>query len=171
MMDLDEDVDESQEIKKYLADFRLNTVQVRNLGESENFKSSLQFIFEMVKYSKSKNGLKRYIEEHRQELKLLDNVEATAAFALLGQGKQVEKLLLDEKDADKEEFNMCVALDEMLKDEWMSGEAHGIELGITKLSMLICKLMEAGRFEDVARSAVDMEYQKKLFREFDIELN
>ena len=80
-----------------MSDFRLNLININNLGKVKNFKTSLQLIFGRVKYSKDKNGLRNYVEIHRQELNELDSVETTAAFALLGQGKMVERLLGDVK--------------------------------------------------------------------------
>ena len=143
------------------------------LGNYEKFKSNLHYIFEMIKYSKDKRKLKNYIETHEHELDSMDSVEVTAAFALLGQTKMVERLLLDVKEDEKEDVKMCVALDEMMRDSELIGEARGmergIEYGIANSNTLIQILMGLGRLEDLLRSTKDAEYQKQLFREFNIE--
>ena len=118
----------------------------------------------MIKYSKDKYELQNYIEQHREELDRLDEVEGTAAFALLGQQKMVEQLL-DNNREEKGEFRMCIALDEMIKD----GEMRGKERGIEQINELVRLLLEAGRGEDFLRSASDAEYQRQLFAEFDLE--
>lgn len=143
------------------------------MGNYEKFKSNLHYIFEMIKYSKDKRKLKNYIETHEHELDSMDSVEVTAAFALLGQTKMVERLLLDVKEDEKEDVKMCVALDEMMRDSELIGEARGmergIEYGIANSNTLIQILMGLGRLEDLLRSTKDAEYQKQLFREFNIE--
>lgn len=153
----------NSEIQKYLPDFKLNIVQANNVGDVSKFKTSLQYIFEMIRYSKDKQGLQDYIDTHREVLNQLDEVEGTATFALLGQQKMVEQLLDDDRE-QKGEFKMCVALDEMVKD----GEMRGIGYGMEKINELIKLLMEAGRVEDLLRSAKDAEYQKRLLQELDI---
>ena len=52
---------------------------------------------------------------------------------------------------------------ELKKDEWI---AEGIEQGTNRLNILIAKLTEAGRVEELAASTKDPELQKKLFEEF-----
>lgn len=44
----------------------------------------------------------------------------------------------------------------------------GREQGEQKIAMLIKQLIEANRFEDLKRATDDIEYRKKLFKEFKI---
>lgn len=161
MLQWSEEPEINKETQKYLPDFKLNIVQASNVGDVRRFKTSLQYIFEMIKYSKDKQGLQDYINQHREELNQLDEVEGTAAFALLGQQKMVEQLL-DAHREEKGEFKMCVALDEMVKD----GEMRGME----KINELIRLLIESGREEDLLRSTMDAEYQRQLLEELNIKL-
>ena len=63
---------------------------------------------------------------------------------------------LSEKDM-KGEVRMCELLDIV--------ENRGLQQGQEKLNALIRKLMAEGRYEELARSAADSEYQKELMRE------
>ena len=44
----------------------------------------------------------------------------------------------------------------------------GREQGEQKIAMLIKQLIETNRFEDLKRATDDIEYRKKLFKEFKI---
>lgn len=155
------DSDINQELKRYLPDFKLNLVQISDLENVKKFKTSLQYIFEMIKYKKDKRGLKEYIRTHRQELQQMDEVEATAAFALLGQNRVVEELLTLERIEEKEELKMN-AFDELLEDERIEGR----DQGIADMNELVRCLTQAGRIDDLIKSTSDAAYQQRLFEEF-----
>lgn len=55
---------------------------------------------------------------------------------------------------------MCQALEELYKD--------GLEQGVQRVNQLIRILVEKSRFDEIDKMANDREYQKKLFREFEI---
>ena len=84
--------------------------------------------------------------------------------------------MLDERENGEEDVKMCLALDEMMKDSEMIGEARGIERGIEQgieqgianMNELVRRLISVGRMEDLVRSTIDTEFQKSLFVEFGI---
>ena len=156
------------DIEKYMSDFQVNLLSANELGKYENFDTSLQYIFGMLKYSKDKNGLRKYIEDHKQELDALDEVEATAAFAFLGQHKMVESLLDKDSRAKKEDFKMCRAITEWMEEERMIGEVRGEAKGEARINILTQKLLLAGRQEDLIRSTHDPAFQKQLLSEYNI---
>lgn len=49
------------------------------------------------------------------------------------------------------------------------GRKEGIDTGTGRVNLLIQKLAECGRMDDIVRAASEPEYQKELFREFGIE--
>ena len=64
---------------------------------------------------------------------------------------------------------------ELKKDEWLEeGRQQGLEQGLEqgqvvatdRLNMLISKLIEAGRLDDLKASTSDNDLQKKLLEEF-----
>lgn len=63
---------------------------------------------------------------------------------------------------------MCIAIDEMIMDGEMRGEAIGLARGIANINELVQRLMELGRLDDFLKSTKDMEYQRQLLEEFDI---
>ena len=74
---------------------------------------------------------------------------------------EVLGMLLEEFDVDKYERSIRA-----------EGKEEGIEIGIQRgmerTNKLTCILIEQKRMEDLKRSVQDVEYQEKLFREFDL---
>ena len=64
-------------------------------------------------------------------------------------------------DQDKEEYNMCQALQEIFDD--------GISQGVDLINLLNQKLIDTNRIEDLKRAIADSEYRYQLFQEFHIE--
>lgn len=66
-------------------------------------------------------------------------------------------MLLEEFDADKYERTIR-----------MEGREEGIQEGIDRANKLTRWLLAENRTEDLQRALADVEYQKKLFHEFDL---
>ena len=58
---------------------------------------------------------------------------------------------------------------EGIKEGVQEGRKEGIDTGTGRVNLLIQKLAECGRMDDIVRAASEPEYQKELFREFGIE--
>lgn len=65
----------------------------------------------------------------------------------------------------KEMMNMTILGEMIRKDGIDEGIKRGIGQGIDQVNRLIEVLIEAGRIDDLKRSASDAEYQKKLMKE------
>ena len=112
----------------------------------------------------------------------MDEVESTAALVLLGQKEYVETLLTQGK-LKEGEINVCVAIDEMIKDGEARGMERGMERGIefgmergmergmASINELGQKLTVLGRLNDFLRSLNDAEYQRQLLEELGIGLS
>ncbi len=56
--------------------------------------------------------------------------------------------------------------DEAMEAGYQDGFNDGMNKGTDRLNQLILLLTQAGRTEDIPKSALDKEYQQKLFEEF-----
>lgn len=113
----------------------------------------------------------KYCQENGERLGHLDadtyDVICTMLqFPLLSQKK--EKC----KNKEREDFNMCQALQELVRDgekrgeKW--GEKRGEKQGEEKLGDLIVKLLQDGRQEDALRASRYISVRKKLYAEYGI---
>lgn len=65
-------------------------------------------------------------------------------------------------------FNMCEAIEEMIKDGREAGREVGRQEGQNRINQLIILLSKENRGEDIIKAAKDREYQERLFKEFNL---
>ena len=65
-------------------------------------------------------------------------------------------------------FNMCEAIEEMIKDGREAGREVGRQEGQNRINQLIILLSKENRGEDIIKAAKDREYQEQLFKEFNV---
>ena len=65
-------------------------------------------------------------------------------------------------------FNMCEAIEEMIKDGREAGREVGRQEGQNRINQLIILLSKENRGEDIIKAAKDREYQEELFKEFNL---
>ena len=61
---------------------------------------------------------------------------------------------------------MSQVMEEIRREGREEGREEGKTLGVTQINSLISRLWEAGRMEELARSAKDEVFQKQLLEEF-----
>ena len=133
---------------------------------------------EILKRSSTLSGyslLLSYVRENRKKGMSAENAidEAVARCIredvladFLKNNKEVSNMILGEGVTDEE----IIAVRE--RDARNEGFTEGIEKGITegelRNNMLIQKLIDAGRIDDLRRSAADEVYKKKLYEDFNL---
>ena len=127
------------------------------------FQSSLQQIFTMLKYRNRKKELYRYVNDHKEDLKRMDNVELTAALTLIGEQKRLLKIIREQK---KEESEVCKAIDDLIEDGREEGRKEGESKGQERINELNRHLLADGRQADLLKSVEDLAYQKTLLQEY-----
>lgn len=65
-------------------------------------------------------------------------------------------------------FNMCEAIEEMIKDGREAGREVGRQEGQNRINQLIILLSKENRGEDIIKAAKDREYKEQLFKEFNL---
>ena len=65
-------------------------------------------------------------------------------------------------------FNMCEAIEEMIKDGREAGREVGRQEGQNRINQLIILLSKENRGEDIIKATKDREYQEQLFKEFNL---
>lgn len=145
-----------EKIRKYLPDYRINIVNVGNVVYTEKFRTSLKYIFGMLRFRKDKERLYEYINANREAIEKMDYVETVAAFVLLGEQKRIEEWLGSEED--KEDVTMCQAIDELINDGKQNGENRMLDL----VSFLIrdgkMQFIERIRNDAVLREELCVQY-------------
>lgn len=124
MMGFDENLFGIDEIKMCLPDYRLNLVYAGEIEHPEQFQTSLQHIFTMLKYNSNKKTLYEYVKTNKEELRQMDDDSVLAVLALLGGQKRLMKLMEESKE-QKEGLDMCKAIDDLIEDGKAEGKIEG----------------------------------------------
>ena len=127
--------------EKYLPNYHINLVDVRRLKNLESFQSDLQIIFGMLQCSQDKYALRTYVANHKDYFQKLD-LETYHALGAFLNSRQLMEINVEQEE--REELDMCKALEDIYNDGVQDGieqgrqsgiaegEAHGKELGITE---------------------------------------
>ncbi len=107
-----------EKIKQYIPNYRINMIDVGNSEEIERFQTDLQDVFGMLKYRDNKVELMKYLNRKSEYFRHVDRDTYYAIRAFLNS----EKMLKEKIEINKEETDMCQALQD-LYDE-------GIEKGV-----------------------------------------
>lgn len=160
MLGIDENREEAQILKALLPDYRIHLIQPEKMENLQVFRTSLQHIFHMVKYKSDKKRMYEYMQEHREELKKMDYVEALAAFELLGESKRAEQYLLSEKEEGT--VDMCKAFDGIVEDAEARGEARGEG----RFAALVNAMSRDHCLHLITQAAEDVLFREQLYQQY-----
>lgn len=162
MLEFDTSAKEIHALKQVLPDYRLNLIDASNIEHPERFRTSLQHVFSMLKYNTDKQKLYGYAKQHRKDFQDMDNDSMMAMLSLLGEQKRLMKILETSEDGAKGETDMCIAIDELIKD----GKTEGKIEGEHRLATLMDRLFKDGRVEDAKLAASSQSARTSLYKEY-----
>lgn len=166
MFDLGTEKKHAELMKKYLPNYHINLVDVRRLKNLESFQSDLQIIFGMLQCSQDKYALRTYLANHKDYFQKLD-LETYHALGAFLNSRQLMEINVEKEE--KEELDMCKALEDIYNDGVQDGmeqgrrsgiaegEAHGKELGIASQKKEVALQMQKLGYPLDAIAAVLME--------------
>lgn len=154
----------NQENRKYrplVENYRMNLFTLEDIRE-ENFHTGLRELVGTLKCSKDKGALSNYCRENEQRLRNLDEETYDTICVMIGR-----KELLDRKKNvtnEKGGFDMCKAIEDMKREE----RQEGLKKGENRVNLLNQKLVELNRIPDLIKAAGNRQFQKQLFKEFNL---
>lgn len=108
-------------LKKYVPNYQINLIDPKRLDNTACFQTDLQMVFGMLKYRKSKDGLRQYMQSNKEYFSSIDEDSYNAMQVLLGSERHLHGVKQKSGGID-----MCKALDDLYQD----GVNHGIKTGI-----------------------------------------
>lgn len=147
-------------VRRYAQDYQIHLINPNQIvdEELEKFQSSLREVMGCIKYSRSKEKLAAFINNNPRM-----NMEAAAARVT----EAINHVPIRIQEGDGK-FNMCKAIEEMIKDGREAGREVGRQEGQNRINQLIILLSKENRGEDIIKAAKDREYQEQLFKEFNL---
>ena len=113
-------------IEKYVPNYKINLINPIKMKDLSVFKSDLQLIFGMLKYKDDKNRLFRFTKDNRSYFESI-NCQTAYAIAMLLDDNRLLDIFLGRDE--KEEKNMCKALDDLYNDGVAEGKIEGERRG------------------------------------------
>ena len=131
-----------EKIKTLIPNYHINLLDVNQIEDTSVYKTDLQTILEMIKYRQDKESMQKYVQEHEGYFRHVDRDTYNVLRVLLKAEKQMDEI----KNQEKEEVDMCQALQEIFDDGRNEGFMQGREQGRREFIELLAELVHDGVF-------------------------
>lgn len=113
-----EGISGQENLREYIPNYKINLIRAANVEHPENYKSSLQQVFGMLKCKSDREAMKKFIKDNKEKLSSVDEDTFRVLESLLGGNKELKKY----RKEDAEEMNMCRAFEEMIQEGKLEGK-------------------------------------------------
>ena len=138
-------------LEKYVPNYHINLINPTKIEDLSVFKSDLQLIFGMLKYKDNKEKLFNFTKDNKSYFSSVNTTTINAIDAFLNFNVKLETIL--EKD-EKEEKDMCKALDDLYNDGVEAGRLEGKLEGIR--GMVVCLKRRNFTDETILNEVIDV---------------
>lgn len=151
MMELE---DYPQELWGFIEDYRIHLLEVRNFQNLEYFHTDLRYVFGFLQKEKSKEELRKYVQENSAEFEHL----CEDAYDMIGMMSHSSELLEYKQGnaCDEGGENMCQAILEMIEDGRQEGRQEERQQG---MKVLVESFRELGISKEITFLKVKEKYQ------------
>ncbi len=141
----EDDFQGKDKLMRFIPNYRMNLIDVAHTEDAEKFQTDLQEVLGMLKYRNSKKELLNYINSKSGYFRHVDRDTYQVIRAFLNS----EKMLKENVEMDKEETDMCQAL----QDLYDEGIEKGIEKGMVDL--IVKKYRTGQSMEKIAEDLME----------------
>ena len=117
------------QIKGFLPDYKINPIDARQIEDVKAFKTSLQLLFSVLKYSKNGMELKRFKDDNSEQLRKVDPTIASAMITFLGERIRLGSNLRGQI-CREEAVDMCQGITDLIEEGREEGREEGIKIGV-----------------------------------------
>lgn len=149
--------DSAEEWEWLFCDYRMHLICVNEIRDFSKFRSPLREFLQLLSCREDDARLQVLLTENEQ-FKSIDEETARAASVLMGNKVLIENA----KNEEEGTYNMCKALQKIMKDSKSEGYNEGFDISGT----LFLKLNKDNRMEDWMIAIRDKEYREKLLDEY-----
>lgn len=154
MMDME---DYPPELQELIEDYHIHLLEVRKYKNLEHFHTDLKYVFGFLQKEKSKDELRKYVQENSAEFEHLCEDAYDMISVMSHSGELLE--YKQENVSDKGGTNMCQAILEMIEDGRQEGREQGREQGIQQgMKVLVECCQEFGISKEDATLKVKEKY-------------
>ena len=153
-------VAESEKMQLIFTKYPIHVLDIRRFDNADNFHTDLKWVIGFLQKAQNRNKLQKYVMENKEVFEYLAE-DTYNLLVVMARSPMLEELKDDVKNL-KGGWNMCKALDDMVKD----GERRGKRLGKNQINKLNRLLLADNRQQELLRSVSDRKLQQKLLQEY-----
>jgi len=157
---LDMMADVPSDMEGIFSNYKMNLLQVSKSGQYQFSNEDVETVFKISRdiYHKNFDEIERHYKKR--------NIGAELAAVI---GKITDSNYIIKKATDgREAFNMCTALEELRNQGVEQGRSEGKQEGETNTLLLITRLLEDNRIEELKRVSQDSKLREELYKEYGI---
>lgn len=109
-----------EELKPFVTNYRLNFYDYHDYTDFSQFKTENRLLFELLSCSQDKKRMKQVLEDNASNYSL-DKESVEGMLGMIGVNVDLDTI----KDKETEEYIMCKAIDDMMKDARLEGIRDG----------------------------------------------
>lgn len=143
-----------------LTKYPIHILDMRRFENINNFHTDLKWVIGFLQKAQNKDELQKYVTENKNVFENLAE-DTYNLLAIMAKSPILETLKDDAKNAEGG-WNMCKALDDMVRD----GERRGERRGKNQINQLNRLLLADNRQDELLRSVSDRKFQQKLLQEY-----
>ena len=159
------DIPDGEEwIYDYISDYRMNLVHAGNV-QPGNSRTGLKQVFELLPFSGNEKKMEQYVEQNSREFSNVSE-ETFELLSTFFDNKEMDLVKKKEQFRNKEGggYNVSTEFQRVREDGIQIGEKKGEE----RVNLLIQRLIQDSRMDDIERAVSDRAYQQELFLKYKI---
>lgn len=131
--------EETELIKPFINDYKLNLYDFHDYEDFDNFHTELKTLFEFLRYSKDKNEMRRRMEQDADRYRCMDMDTGKLLANLVNIGELKKYQILE---PERSRIDMCKAFEDYKLEGKLEGRAEGELMNIIQL---VCKKLAKGK--------------------------
>ena len=168
LSDLFYETEYDETLSKYYGDYKINLVELAKLEDIEHYTPELQMLINCIRYQNDYIGLQKMMEENIENFSRLSKENFDIISILIEEKIYDISQEYRESKEEKEEYNMCKAMEDWKAVLLAEGRTEGRTEGEDKVTKLISILMEEKQYDEVNRVLVDTDYKNTLYNRYGI---
>lgn len=133
-----------ERIQEEIADYPIHLIEVRKYPHLDRFRTDLKCVFGFLHYSSDPEKLMAFIDKNKEEFSSLPQ-DAFDLIAVMSNAKNLKKI--KKGNRNKEEYDMCQAIDMLVAD----GEERGEKQGIQFARKVFLLYMQGREYKEIAQ--------------------
>lgn len=151
-------------MQKLVGDYEIHVLEVCQFEHLEWFCTDLRQTFGFIKYAGDETALRAFVERNRENFEKLPEDAYDFIMLQTGTGKLMK--LKEKCKREDGRFDMCKAIEDMVKRGQREGERTGRREGEARALQLVGRLLEEGHIQEAQKILTNKAYRNRLYKKY-----